>query len=116
MSNKYKNCASGYCRNEYEDYLEDEFKCKLWPDVNLENISEDFDCPGFAPPHRCYDCIYAKEKVYETGTIDEIDYYCTLQDKKLIYRDTLLSIFDPDWPECNINKFVSKEPQFKRGQ
>jgi len=44
--------------------------------------------------------------VYETGSIDDIEYRCKLQNNKLIYDDSNPYVTHPlDFPDCHINKY-----------
>lgn len=60
-------------------------------------------CPHFTKLQFCDTCTYANIVVYETGTIDEIVYRCTLQNNKVIYSDSSFIANNSEYPECNIN-------------
>ena len=97
------NCLDNECRHQY--VVLDEFCCKL----TGKEIPEDIDvtqCENYEQARTCINCAYGIPTVYETGTIDDIKYRCSLQNKKLMYDDS-----NPyyrhyaDVPECNIDKF-----------
>ena len=97
------NCIDNECRHQYT--MLGDFYCKL----TGTEIPEDIDitqCKHYEQARTCINCVYGIPTVYETGTIDDIEYRCSLQNKKLMYDDS-----NPyyrhyvDVPECNINKF-----------
>ena len=100
------NCIDNECRHLYSEF--GELYCKL----TEKEIPEDIDitqCENYIQAHTCIDCIHAKRIVYETGTIDDIEYRCPFQNNKMIYDDlNVYMTHYADVPECNINKF-SKE-------
>ena len=66
-------------------------------------------CKTYIKARKCYNCKYSCNIVYETGSIDCIDYHCKLQDKKMIYSDLNFSNSNyADFPDCNINKWESR--------
>jgi hypothetical protein len=83
--------------------------CDVYCKLTSKPIPEDLDitqCEHYEQARTCMNCTYGIATVYETGTIDDIEYRCSLQNKKLMYDDS-----NPyyrhyaDVPECNINKF-----------
>lgn len=97
------NCIDNNCRHIYADCGEE--YCNL----THEAIPDDIDvtqCDYFTQARTCIDCIHSKLCVYETETIDDIEYRCPFQNNKLIYDDS-----NPccrhyiDVPECNIGRF-----------
>lgn len=95
-----KNCLEDFCKHCSYDPWNDSYECKL----DYE-IKDEWDCPDFEMLERCDNCIHARITVYETGTIDQVDYKCALQDNKFIYSDVTGNPYDPDFPECNIGRF-----------
>ena len=78
----------------------DKYK-KFIPDEEL--------CQEYIKAEKCYNCKHSKEIVYETGSIDCIDYHCRLQKGKMIYSDIDWAISHyAGFPDCNINKWESK--------
>lgn len=66
-------------------------------------------CSEYIKAKKCFNCKHSRKIIYETGTIDCIDYHCKLQDKKLMYSDcNWLDDHYADYPECNINKWESE--------
>ena len=66
-------------------------------------------CIDFESPQTCDLCKNSFMRIYESGTIDDIEYYCKLQDGKLIYDDlSPYTINYADFPKCNIGKFENK--------
>ena len=60
-------------------------------------------CKHFEQLTFCDTCKWANIRVYETGTIDSVDYRCILQNNKLIYSDlNPMRIHNADYPECEI--------------
>lgn len=88
-----------------EFWTSDDFNCSKHNMILSEELTECIHCKDFEPRQCCNDCIHAMTKSYETGTLDEIDYYCTLQDNKLIYEDISFNCYNPEWPKCPIGKF-----------
>ena len=97
------NCIDNECKHLYS-YL-GEYYCKL----TKQEIPDDIDitqCNNFVQARTCINCIHSREIVYETGTIDDIEYRCRFQGEKVVYDD-----INPyyqhfaDVPECNIGKF-----------
>ena len=98
------NCTDRYCKHSYYDLDKDIIYCKLSLDINNRD-----DCEYFEPRKCCDDCIHAKRIIFETGMIDEIDYYCTLQDNKLIYEDLSFEPLDIKWPQCAIGLYEEQK-------
>lgn len=98
------NCIDGCCKYSCYDGHK-EFYCAVIDDVNLDELSD--DCEYFLQARTCLNCKHSKETVYETGTIDDIEYRCPFQDNKVIYDDSIAPCYDHfyDVPECNIDKF-----------
>jgi hypothetical protein len=72
--------------------------------------NETGECEYFTPSQTCDLCKHSYMKVYETGSIDDIEYYCKLQNGKLIYDDLSPYMINfADFPKCNINKFEKKD-------
>lgn len=99
------------CRRLKEEVVPDRFICtkqhRELTDDELDNC-EYKKCPLFEEMKSCPNCVHSKSIVYETGTIDCIDYYCLLQNNKLIYSDVSpMIIHYADFPQCNINQFES---------
>ena len=89
------NCK--YCKENHNDKL-------ICTKVNAA-ISGD-GCPKFEQTQFCNTCKYAKVMVYETGTIDCIDYRCMLQNNKFIYSDNNpMRCKNALYPECNIGLY-----------
>ena len=97
------NCIDNNCR--YLNSCPVEWFCEL----THEEVPDDINvtqCDCFVQANTCIDCAHSKIHVYETGTIDDIEYRCPFQNNKLIYDD-----LNPccrhyfDVPECGIGKF-----------
>lgn len=100
------NCINNECihtKSIIGDWI-----CELdenYPDCIME---DSFNCPNFIQARNCLSCKYSSQTVYETGTIDDIEYRCKLQDKKLIYDDSNpYNQHHSDIPECNYGKWES---------
>lgn len=97
------NCIDNECKNLYSYY--GEWYCSLTKQEVPDGI-DITECENFIQACTCINCKHSISTVYETGTIDDIEYRCPFQDKKLIYDDS-----NPycqhfaDVPECNIGKF-----------
>lgn len=100
------NCIDNACR--YLNSYPAEWFCEL----NHEEVPDDIDvtqCKYFAQARTCVDCMHSRICVYETGTIDDIEYRCPFQNNRLIYDDSnpnCIHYFDV--PECNIGRFEEK--------
>lgn len=98
------NCIDNTCKYVYADYTGELF-CSL----TQSEVPEDIDimqCYNFEMAKNCLTCRHARYTIYETGTIDDIEYRCPLQDNKLIYDDLEPYLeHHADIPECNIGKW-----------
>jgi len=96
-------CEDEFCAYYKEDVFDsnNDYCSKHKNCINL--IKE---CTDFELPKTCDLCRNSFTKVYETGTIDDIEYYCKLQNNKLIYDDlSPYTINYVDFPKCNIDSF-----------
>lgn len=97
------NCIDDDCKNLYSYF--GELYCKL----TKQEMPDDIDvtqCENFIQARTCINCKHSLKTVYETGTIDDIEYRCPFQDKKLIYADSNpYNCHFANVPECNIGKF-----------
>lgn len=97
------NCIDNECRHLYAEM--GEWYCEL----TQQEVPDDIDvtqCKNYLQAHTCLDCAHARITVYETGTIDDIEYRCPFQNNKMIYDDSNPGCRHyADVPECNINKF-----------
>lgn len=97
------NCIDNECKHTYS-YLGETY-CELTKQEIPDNI-DIIQCENFVQARTCISCKYSISTVYETGTIDDIEYRCPFQDKKLIYDDIYVyNTHFSDVPECNIDKF-----------
>lgn len=102
---KLMNCIDNECKHLYA------YMGELYCSLSNEEIPEDIEtgCKFFTHARTCINCKHSKLEIYETGTIDDIEYRCPFQGNKLIYDD-----LDPytshyaDVPECNIDKFEQR--------
>lgn len=98
------NCIDNEC--VHTKSICGDWVCELdesYPDCITD---DDFNCPNFVQAKNCLTCKHSSTTVYETGTIDDIEYKCKLQDKKMIYDDSnVLNQHHSDIPECNCGKW-----------
>lgn len=98
------NCIDNECK-----YLLHTWDCEMYCSLLNKEVSEDIDetqCVHFTQARTCINCKHSLETVYETGTIDDIEYRCPFQNKKLMYDDSdAYNSHFADVPECNINKW-----------
>ena len=98
------NCIDNDCK-----YILHTFKHESYCSLLAKEIPEDIDmtqCDHFVQAHTCLNCKHSKLTIYETGTIDDIEYRCPFQNNKLIYDDLdAYNTHFADVPECNINKW-----------
>ena len=97
------NCIDNDCKYIYSKNREMYYK--LTKEEIPDNIDET-QCDKFEQACTCINCKYSRKEIYETGTIDDIKYRCTLQNGKMMYDD--LDPYDAhfaDVPECNIGMF-----------
>ena len=100
------NCIDSPCKyNHYNFYSYNTFDCSLLKQDPPDDV-DIVGCEHFELAKTCLNCKYAIQQVYETGTIDDIEYRCSLQNNKLIYDDSnpMVSHYG-DIPECNIGMF-----------
>jgi hypothetical protein len=86
------------------------FRIKEYCTKNKCCISDIDNCTYFEIPKTCDNCKHSFCQIYETGTIDDIEYYCKLQNNKIIYDDSNVynvHYGDTDIPKCPIDKFES---------
>lgn len=103
MQNNCMNMPCIYHYYTYSPYYED--YCLKRKSTLPQDIDE-INCGLFQLACTCLDCKHAIIAVYETGTIDDIEYRCKLQNNKLIYDDSNpYNKHYKDIPKCNINKF-----------
>lgn len=103
------NCIDNACKYCEQCYLDDVLRCTLTDTVVPDNIDET-QCENFVQAKTCLDCKHSKMTVYETGTIDDIEYRCPFQNNKLIYDDSnIYNTHYADIPECNIGRFELDE-------
>ena len=108
MQNKLKNCFQYPCKfHSYSwklSYFGDQYCLKQ--QYEIDDMIKKINCKDFQLAKTCLDCKHSWPRVYETGTIDDIEYRCKLQDDKLIYDDSECGIHHYyNIPECKINKF-----------
>ena len=97
------NCIDNECKHLYSEM--GEMFCELTHEEVPDNIDE-IQCEHYLQARTCIDCVYSKTTIYETGTIDDIEYRCPFQSNKLIYDDSnAMNRHYLDVPECNIDKF-----------
>lgn len=99
------NCIDNNCKHFYYRCGQDDLYCDLTNNTVPDDI-EETQCDKYSEAKTCIDCVHAKITVYETGTVDSVEYRCSLQDDLLIYEN--LNPYYPhysDVPECNIGKF-----------
>lgn len=74
------NCIDNNCKNIYT--ICGEYYCAITHEeipgfINVLDPNEKSgDCDNFVQAHTCLNCKHAKTAVYETGTIDDIEYRC----------------------------------------
>ena len=101
MSTKKNECIE--CRYLKEN-IDDVFVCKKHNKKTNGNGCNDFDKLKF-----CDTCTYAKVLVYESGTVDSIDYRCMLQNNKLVYSDNNpMRANNYKYPECILDMYEEK--------
>lgn len=91
------------CKFMFEDTLTDKFICTKF---NKDVSDFEGECESFEELCFCSTCKHSRSTIYETGTIDDIEYRCQLQNNKLIYDDSSpYSLHNSDFPECSINRY-----------
>ena len=95
------NCVDNECKYILSTYEGD--YCTF---TGTEVPDEIAECDHFVQAHTCLNCKHSKLTIYETGTIDDIEYRCPFQNNKLIYDDlNAYNTHFADVPECNINRW-----------
>ena len=101
------NCFDHPCKYRYDDAHT--CFCHLRMCVIPDNIDET-GCKYFELAETCITCKHSIETVYETGTIDDIEYRCPFQNNALVYDDIRPGVehfFDVD--KCMCGKFELEE-------
>ena len=88
------NCIDNECKHLYSET--GEMFCELTHAEVPDDIDE-IECKNFLQAHTCINCMHSKITVYETGTIDDIEYRCPFQNNKLIYDDSWYDEDDNEW-------------------
>jgi hypothetical protein len=105
-----ETCFDKECKYLIDTYCEQN---KIWDNYSFCNkhkkfIPDEIPCSDYVKAQICSNCQFANTKVYETGTIDCIDYHCNLQNNKLIFSDTNWAINNNgNFPECPIDCWKS---------
>lgn len=98
------NCIDNNCK-----HLLHTWDCEMYCSLTNEEVPENIDiiqCENFVQARTCINCIHSSPTVYETGTIDDIEYRCPFQGNKMMYDDSdVYNSHFADVPECNIGKF-----------
>lgn len=82
-------------------------KCKV-PAFYHKAQEQSFNCEKFEQYKTCGNCEHSGGTIYETGTIDYIDYNCKLQNGKVIYSDfNWENVHHYDFPVCPIGRWES---------
>jgi hypothetical protein len=103
-------CSDKECRYLIDTYCEQNEVWDIRSHCKKHNklIPDETPCEDYTKSYSCYNCQFANAKVYETGTIDCIDYHCNLQNDKLIFSDLNWAINNfGNFPECPIDKWKS---------
>lgn len=97
------NCIDNECKHLYA------YMGETYCSITNEEPPDDIDitqCEFYIQAKTCINCKHSIPTVYETGTIDDIEYRCSFQGNKLIYDDLDVYVSHyADVPECNIDKF-----------
>ena len=92
------------CKYLYEPH-DGKYVCTKHNTNNPKATCDDFDKLKF-----CDTCTYSKSLVYETETIDCIDYRCMLQGYKCVYSDmSPMRLTNALYPECILDMYEEKE-------
>lgn len=109
------NCIDNECK-----HLLRTWDCEWYCNFTHEEVPDDIDttqCEHFVQARTCINCTHSIPTIYETGTIDDIEYRCPFQDNRLIYDDlNPMNSHYADVPECNVGKFESLENKYNKGE
>lgn len=102
-------CEDNECAYYKEEKVRNSWIWKGYCNKTKCYIDESMNkCDSFEFPKTCLDCKHSYSITYDEGIfcIDDIAYYCKLQNNKLIYDDSspLISHY-ADIPKCPIDKF-----------
>lgn len=102
------SCVDYPCKYCHDDPISGTSHCILLNTYVPDDIDRN-GCPHFVFAKTCIDCKHANKTMYETGTLDSIEYRCNLQNDKYMYDDgTSFTDHYDNVPECNIGKFEYK--------
>lgn len=100
------NYTCSDCKYALEDYNDKMFCTKKKINITDAIHDEADKCKSFKKLEFCDTCQYCKSIVYETGTIDCIDYRCILQNNKFIYsNNNPMTCQNAKFPECNLGMY-----------
>lgn len=105
-----ETCSDKECRYFKDEYDKQNGIWEFYSFCNKQNkfIPKEIICEHYLEPQLCYNCLHSYTIVYETGTIDSIDYHCKLQNNKMIFSDLNWAIsHQGDFPDCPIGKWES---------
>ncbi len=101
-------CEEEFCAFYKDDIFREHEYCSK-RDCYIDELTDTNGCDYFEMPKTCDFCKHSFLEIYETGTIDDVEYYCKLQNNKLIYDDLSPYVVNyVDFPKCNIDKFERK--------
>lgn len=84
------NCFDG-CKYYYDSCI-DNGRCELKPDFKIPD-NDTFSCSDYIKAKNCLTCKHSSPTIYETGTIDCIEYRCNFEGNatwtdKVVYNDS----------------------------
>ena len=97
------NCFDD-CKYYYDSYI-DNGSCELKPDFKIPD-NDTFSCSDYIKAKNCLTCKHSSPTIYETGTIDWIEYRCNFEGNatwtdKVVYDDSEpMTYHHYDIPEC----------------
>jgi len=101
-------CSDKECRYFIDKYDKQNGIWEFYSFCKKQNnfIPDEISCEDYLESKLCYNCKNNTIKIYESGTIDSIDYHCKLQENKLIFSDIHCFVSNyGEFPDCLINKW-----------
>ena len=109
--NCWDDCKYFFENSDHSCWQKEKYRCLANSELIITD--DDFDCVDYTIAKNCVTCKHSQERVYETGTVDGIQYRCPFQNNAVIYKDTnFMNLHHYSIPECQINKWETRGSEY----